>query len=91
MLYISCTNADLSPYFSDFVFGLYRGKFVDIPHVNHFRTVMDLRISNVADYRTFSIFTPRRLAARLHGQNQLNYIKDSHQQFEKNTFVSIKT
>ena len=26
----------------------------------------------------------------LHGQNQWNYIKDSHQQFEKNTFVSFK-
>ena len=30
------------------------------------------------------------LLTRLHGQNQLNYIKDSHQQFQKNTFVSIK-
>ena len=26
----------------------------------------------------------------LHGQNQLNYIKDSYQQFEKNTFISFK-
>ena len=65
MLYILFTNSDLSPYFSDFVFGLYRGKFVDIPHVNHFGTMMDLRISNVEDYRTFSIFTPRRLADSL--------------------------
>ena len=54
MLYISSTNSDLSPYFSDFVFGLYRGKFVDIPHVNHFGTMMDLRISNVADSLAWS-------------------------------------
>ena len=54
MLYILSTNSDLSPYFSDFVFGLYRGKFVDIPHVNHFGTMMDLRISNVADSLAWS-------------------------------------
>ena len=35
------------------IFGPCRGKFVKIPHVNYFGTIMDLRISNVEDSRAF--------------------------------------
>ena len=34
---------DSSPYFADFHFGPYRGKFAYIPYVNHFGAIMDLR------------------------------------------------
>ena len=51
---------DSSPYLADFNFGPCHGKSVDIPYISNFGTITDLRISNVADSRTFPI--PRCLA-----------------------------
>ena len=43
-----------SMWFADFHFGPCGGKFVDIPKVNHFGTIMDWRIFNDTDSRSFT-------------------------------------
>ena len=90
LMTLTSSLRDPSLQFADFHFGPCRGKFVDFPHLNHFSAIMDLGISDIADFRSFPFSRSLALLIRSPWSKLSNNIKGTQQQVEKKAFVSIK-